>query len=107
MEKLTIAFDIDGTLRCNCTPTCHDVNPSVVALAQLMSKMKNTTLIARSGGGAGYAHRFVNQHEELRALFGDRCHSKFYDGAENMPDIAIDDQHDFSLGKVNLIVRAK
>lgn len=108
MEKIVIAFDIDGTLRCNCTSHCQDMNEDVVLLAELLGSMKNTKLIAWSGGGAEYARQFVHKYPRLRDIFGDKCYSKFYNsGGEGMPDIAIDDQQDFTLGKVNLIVRMK
>lgn len=42
MRKITIAVDIDGTLRCNCSETCRDTNDDVVELCRLLKKMKNT-----------------------------------------------------------------
>lgn len=104
MKKVVIAFDIDGTLRCNCTATCGDKNPDVVQLALLLNKMKNTHLIAWSGGGKNYAQAFINRHSDLQKIFGTRCYGKT-DGV--VPDIAVDDIQDFELGDINLIVREK
>lgn len=105
MTTAVIAFDIDGTLRCNCTDTCRDVNEEVFATALLFSRMKNTRLIAWSGGGKKYTQDFINAHDKLRDLFRNNCFDKM-DRAIR-PDIAVDDQHAFALGKINLIVRAK
>lgn len=104
MKKVTIAFDIDGTLRCNCTETCQDVNTGTWLLALHLSSCKNVKLIAWSGGGAQYAQNFINERDSLKDLFGTRCFSKL-----NAPhvDIAFDDQHEFSLGDINLIVKEK
>ena len=105
MRKLTIAFDIDGTLRCNCTETCRDVNDNVVAIAKALDgSLKNARLIAWSGGGAKYAAQFVRDNPALYNIFGERCYSKL---AAPAVDLAFDDQHEFGLGTVNLIVRAK
>ena len=104
MQKLVVAFDIDGTLRCNCTPTCRDLNQRIVVLAQTMHRMKNTKLIAWSGGGKQYAQAFIDSQELLRGIFGQRCYSKL---EQIIPDIAIDDMQECLLGKVNLIVREK
>ncbi len=105
MEKLRIAFDIDGTLRCNCTPTCNDSNQSMISLAHILGKwFKNVELHAWSGGGARYAWTFVRTHGLGNIITENRCHSKM--NAPKM-DIAIDDQHEFSLADKNLIVRMK
>ena len=105
MAKILIAVDIDGTLRCNCTETCRDVNEDVAELCRLLKKMKNTKLVAWSGGGSDYAQRFVDSDERLQAIFGRKCYSKI--GASFKPDIAIDDIQDTALGVINLIVREK
>lgn len=105
MQRTLIAFDIDGTLRCNCTATCHEVNEGALELARLFRDMKNTKLIAWSGGGAQYALSFVASDDRLVSIFGISCYSKL--DATVKPDIAVDDQHDFGLGKINLIGRYK
>lgn len=112
MQKITIAFDVDGTLRCNCTETCEDPNADVVLLFRMLAKMKNTEMYVWSGGGADYARGFAR-------LYGlpvkeDHCISKNLIGRDPWrfdppiaPDIAVDDIQDFNLGKLNLIVREK
>lgn len=108
MKTTVIAFDIDGTLRCNCTETCRYTNNDIGVLASILKRMKNTTLIAWSGGGAEYAQSFIDGDDFLSMLFGRRCYSKVdYLQTHDAPDIAIDDMHDFALGKTNLIVREK
>ena len=102
MKKIRIAVDVDGTLRCNCTETCRDSNIKIVRLFNMLADFKNTEMYVWSGGGADYAREFAN-------LFGlkvahSRCISKI--GAPPM-DIAIDDQQEFSLAGLNLIVREK
>jgi len=105
MRTITIAVDIDGTLRCNCSETCRDTNDDVVELCRLLKKMKNTKLVAWSGGGSSYAQSFVDSDERLQAIFGRKCYGKI--GAAFKPDIAIDDVQDTALGVINLIVREK
>ena len=102
MEKLRIAFDVDGTLRCNCTETCNDPNRDIVELFRIFNKFKNTELYVWSGGGADYALRFARE-------FGlgakeSNCLSKF--NAPKM-DICIDDIQETNLATMNLIVREK
>lgn len=102
MRKVTIAFDVDGTLRCNCTDTCQDPNPRIVDLFNILSSFKNTDMYVWSGGGAQYAQRFA-QKFDLTVQAG-HCISKI--GAPQM-DIAIDDIQDTAIGTINLIVREK
>lgn len=102
MNKIRIAFDVDGTLRCNCTETCRDSNQRIIDLFKILRTFKNVELYVWSGGGKQYAEQFA----ELFCLDVPvaRCLSKF--GAPLM-DIAIDDQQDFELAFINLIVREK
>lgn len=102
MKKIRIAFDVDGTLRCNCTETCKDKNTQIVMLFQILSTFKNTDLYVWSGGGADYARRFAELYDlNVKAS---RCISKI--GAPQM-DIAIDDIQDTAIGNINLIVKEK
>lgn len=102
MKPVTIAFDVDGTLRCNCTETCTDPNADVVTLFGLLNRFKNTELYVWSGGGADYSLRFAREFG--LTIQDSHCLSKL---SGWKPDIAIDDIHDFSLGGLNLIVREK
>ena len=102
MQKIRIAFDVDGTLRCNCTDTCDDGNQRIYDLFLILDTFKNTELFVWSGGGTDYARRWAEK-------FGlpvkpSHCISKV--GAPQM-DIAIDDIQDTAIGRINLIVREK
>ena len=103
MKKIKVAFDVDGTLRCNCTDTCKDPNQEIVDLFNIFDKhFKNFELYVWSGGGAEYARSFARLYK-LRV--GDvRCISKI--GAPKM-DWAIDDIQDTALGVYNAIVKMK
>jgi len=112
MKKVTIAFDIDGTIRCNCTETCQDPNANVVLLFRLLAKMKNTDMYVWSGGGADYALGFARLYD--LPVKESHCISKNLVGTNPWqfdpplkPDIAVDDIQDFDLGAINLIVKAK
>lgn len=102
MQKINIAFDVDGTLRCNCTDTCQDPNQRIIDLLHILKSFKNTRLFVWSGGGADYAKRWAMKFELPVKDF--RCISKI--GAPPM-DIAIDDIQDTAIGKINLIVEEK
>lgn len=102
MRKVTITFDVDGTLRCNCTETCQDENRRITDLFKILQTFKNVELYVWSGGGADYALRFARK-------FGldvkeQNCISKF---SGFKPDIAIDDIQETDLGIINLIVKEK
>lgn len=108
MQKITIAFDVDGTLRCNCTPICQDINSSIIAGLVFFMRMKNTRIMIWSGGGADYARSFFEPKfsEHSKGI----CFASKLDKSTwkwGQPDIAIDDIQDFELGKINLIVREK
>jgi len=102
MQTIKIAFDVDGTLRCNCTDTCQDPNKRIVDLFWILDSFKNIELYVWSGGGADYAKRFAVGYNLPVKLH--RCISKV--GAPQM-DIAIDDIQDTAIAKINLIVREK
>ncbi len=102
MQKYRIAFDVDGTLRCNHTDTCEDPNQDIVDLFRILGKFKNIELYVWSGSGADYARRFARKYE--LKVKDSRCVSKI--DAPQM-DIAIDDIQDTAIGLVNLIVREK
>lgn len=102
MRKIRIAFDVDGTLRCNCTDTCEDPNWDIVRLFNLLEKFKNTEMYVWSGGDKEYAERFSRLYG-LKVPYKN-CLSKF---SGFKPDIAIDDIQDTDLGTINLIVREK
>lgn len=102
MRKITIAFDVDGTLRCNCTDTCEDPNQRIVDLFNILNSFKNTDMYVWSGGGDAYAARFAVKFN-LQGKYQVKCKI----GSNFKPDIAIDDIQDTALGQINLIVREK
>ena len=102
MQKIRVAFDVDGTLRCNCTDTCQDVNIRISLMFQTLATFKNTEMFVWSGGGAKYAYRFAQKF--LLPVKQSHCISKI--GAPQM-DIAVDDIQDTAIGNINLIVREK
>jgi hypothetical protein len=102
MRTINIAFDVDGTLRCNCTDECVDANERIVQLFNILASFKNVRLWVWSGGGAQYAKGWAR---ELDLPVPEvRCISKI--GAPPM-DIAIDDIQDTAIGGINLIVKEK
>ena len=87
MRKITVAFDVDGTLRSNRTETSQEPNKRIVELFKILNTFKNVETYVWSGGGKKYA-------EEYARKFGlnipeTRCISKFT--PDFRPDIAIDD----------------
>lgn len=102
MQKLMVAYDVDGTLRCNCTETCEKANQRIVDMFNTEASFKNTNMFVWSGGGAAYALRFAR-------LYGlnvkeSHCISKF--GAPKM-DRVVDDIQETALGHQNYIVNEK
>lgn len=102
MKTIKIAFDVDGTLRCNCTDNCEDKNVRITTLFCTLERFKNTELYVWSGGGAEYARRFARLYD--LPVKDSHCISKI--GAPHM-DIAIDDIQDTAIADINLIVREK
>lgn len=111
MKKITIAFDVDGTL--------IDENGETywrqTELLRLLSRFKNIEIIVWSGGGKSYAEsivrklnleKYVKRCADKNHLGKDENGKHIFD-PELKPDIAIDDIQDCILGDVNLIVRNK
>lgn len=104
MKTVTIAFDIDGTLLNNEQTGVDGLgNPAIITLAVLLSKMKNTRLIAWSGGGAEYSETICRQLNITKYFKG--FYSKI--SCPEVVDIAIDDIQESALAPINLIVREK
>lgn len=104
MKKVRIAFDVDGTLRCNCTGTCQDPNERIVGLFRILNSFKNTELYVWSGGGSDYARRFAELFE--LPIRPSKCISKI-GTAPDFIHIAIDDIQDTAIANINLIVHEK
>jgi len=128
MKKITIAFDVDGTLRDNTAGDRPIANERIRTLLVSLASFKNTKIIVWSGGGELYCRqiaaafgieKYVDGYadKQWRAVgdcaggngMGTQCeddsHNHF--GTDLKPDIAIDDMHKFSLGEFNLIVKEK
>lgn len=108
MKNTIIAFDIDGTLISNANGLGKEkLNIDTYNLMVLLSKFKNTKIIVWSGGGKDYAEQIVTKYG--LGEYVERCYAKqgYDETIDGKVDIAIDDQHEFSLGDKNLIVRAK
>lgn len=111
MKKVTIAFDVDGTL----IDSDGNTNWRITELLRTLSKFKNVNIIVWSGGGKSYAEMIV-RHLGLEK-YVKACYAKNHLGKDDSgkhlfdpeitPDIAIDDIQDCNLGLVNLIVRNK
>lgn len=73
----------------------------------ILSRMKNTRIIVWSGGGKDYAEQMVIKYG--LSLYVEQCYGKheYDETTDGVVDIAIDDQHEFSLADKNLIVRMK
>lgn len=108
MNKITIAFDVDGTLRDNRegyehgNPIGAQPNERIRTLLITLASFKNTQIIVWSGGGRDYAEDIVRAFK--LESYVDKCLSK---ESGFVPDIAIDDIHECNLGQFNLIVREK
>lgn len=108
MKHCTIAFDIDGTLRCTCEPTCRNANVDIASLARTLAGFKNVKLIAWTGTTKEYCLAMIRDMGLDDVFKPSKCFQKLeYIRTHEAPDIAIDDIQDFNLGKVNLIVREK
>lgn len=105
MRKITIAFDVDGTLLNNTEESFIFVaNERIRTLLITLSSFKNTKIIVWSGSGELWARQAGH------ALNLDKYVDKYASKTEHervKPDIAIDDIQDTAIGKINLIVKEK
>lgn len=111
MKKVTIAFDVDGTL----IDSDGNTNWRITELLRILSRFKNVDIVVWSGGGKSYAEMIV-RHLKLEK-YVKRCEDKNHLGKDESgkhifepsfkPDIAIDDIQACELGSLNLIVREK
>lgn len=107
MEKILVAFDVDGTIINGDAETYANMLQILVSF--LAQKWKNVDVIVWSGGGADYAR---TQLERRSDFFRGRniWHSKMeYEQLRQKYQkvIAFDDIQDTRLGDANLIVRNK
>lgn len=129
MKKVTIAFDVDGTLISNEALSKDEIvaNERIRALLITLAHMKNTNILVWSGGGELWARqaaaaigiaKYVDDYADKQYKACQRpeciqgrkegayCHHHVF-GTTIKPDIAIDDIQACELGALNLIVREK
>ena len=116
MQKVIIAFDVDGTLirntdadRVHGVPSNNDV-PIVhmINTLQVLSTFKNVRIVVWSGGGRQYAEtwgRRLGLDKYVWRYASKLEHSSLKEYCDSL--IAIDDIQATRLGDVNLIVREK
>lgn len=117
MKKIVIAFDVDGTLRCNREEEHREKivpNLRIVRLWETLSSFKNVELHVWSNRGAEYCDMIVKRFDLQKCK---ATHKKYWQAQQNSddwheddgfrPDIAIDDQQRFDGADLNLIVREK
>lgn len=129
MKKVTIAFDVDGTLVSNGALSEHEIvaNERIRTLLIILAHMKNVEIWVWSGGGELWARQAANalgitkyvdkfadkeykqceQPECVQARKGGTYCNHHVFGTKLKPDIAIDDIQACELGVFNLIVREK
>lgn len=115
MQKLTIAFDVDGTLITTDSKDSRPIaNERIRTLLITLASMKNTRIVVWSGGGELYAKQVCDALGISRYVsqFASKNHLGVVEGRHQFapdikPDIAIDDIQECELGALNLIVREK
>lgn len=108
MERILVAFDVDGTLIDEDT-VIHSTTLDILR-AIAFQKWKNVDVIVWSGGGADYARvqysRITKDMDERHVKFHSKLeHTELRKKYDKV--IAFDDIQDTRLGDVNLIVRNK
>ena len=112
MKMITVAFDIDGTLRNSlCDQDKAPVaNEDVRSLLIFLSRFKNILIHVWSGAGELYARQVVQSFglseyvDSYSSKVDKVIKGEFVQTADFKPDIAIDDIEDCKLGEFNLIV---
>lgn len=114
MKKVSIAFDVDGTLISNKGSDIPQANERIRTLLITLASFKNVKVIVWSGGGELYARQVANAIGIGKYVdaYADKNHLGKVDGKHQFdpdltPDIAIDDIQDCELGTLNLICREK
>lgn len=121
MKTVIVAFDIDGTLVSSASahiiqerrpidkPYDYDsANLDIVELLIILSRFKNIKILVWSGGGKQYADMWVDRLKLNKWVWRTAGKTEAKQIRElGYQIIGIDDQHSFSLGDVNLIVRQK
>lgn len=117
MKKITVAFDVDGTLVQDGALNEHQIvaNERIRTLLIILASFKNVRVVVWSGGGELWARqasaalgidKYVDAWHAKNLLGHNEAGHPIFD-PELKPDIAIDDIQDCELGVLNLIVREK
>jgi len=121
MNKIHIAFDVDGTLRKN-SEEIHRTeiveNTEMITLLITLAKLtKNVTVHIWSNRGAEYCKRIRKEFRLEKYVKETNCHKKLWKAGQIKaveanedyfkPNIAIDDQQKFDGAFENIIVRLK
>lgn len=107
MQKIIIAFDVDGTLITNAGARPDIANERIVELLRTLSTFKNIRIVVWSGGGKDYAARWVRLLGIEDSVWRVASKLEHKEIKEHGPLIAIDDIQDTAIGDLNLIVREK
>jgi phosphoserine phosphatase len=119
VKKITIAFDVDGTLVSNAERKPGEpvilANERIRTLLVTLASFKNVKIVVWSGSGELWARQVVNEIgitkyvDEIKAknVIGRDENDHPIIEADITPDIAIDDIQECELGLLNLIVREK
>lgn len=117
MQKVTIAFDCDGTLVTTDSAETRKIvaNERIRSLLITFARFKNTRIVVWSGGGEQWARQVgaalgLDKYVDVYASknhIGKDSRGKHHFAPDIKPDIAIDDIQDCELGMLNLIVREK
>lgn len=116
MKKITIAFDVDGTLiRNDKAEWWIEPNERIRNLLVILSGFKNTYIVAWSGRGKEWAEEVCEKIwlEHYVDWYASKNHKGKDENGKHIfepdfiPDIAIDDIQACELGKLNLIVKEK
>lgn len=101
-KKILVAFDVDGTLRCDCSPSCVEPHRDIINLARILARMKNIRLMVWSGGGKDYATNAIARYDIRGAFPASKIDKTTW--VCGVPDIAFDDIETFNMAAVNIIV---
>ena len=101
MKKVTIAFDIDGTLRNNKDDSIVP-NERIRSLLVILHSFKNVKIVIWSGSGEIYARQCADKLGVAHLV-----NTYYAKTTDWRPDIAIDDIQECAMGTFNLIVREK
>ena len=115
MQKIIVAFDVDGTLvknigedrehgvpNNNDAPIVHNVNA-----LHILARMKNVRIVVWSGGGKQYAETWGSRLGLDASVWRYASKLEHEDIKKHGFVVAIDDIQDTAIGDINLIVREK